>query len=114
LQEFCKDGMRLDEALAVVAEAASALPDRLTKIHGLGSAFPSHQQLETLGYISVLTALRQSPWAHRFEPVPPNQRRNFTALLMQWHDTIERGIQQRLGEVDTRSWAKYVGGWLLP
>jgi hypothetical protein len=98
LQAFCTHGMKIDDALAVIVEASAALRESLTKIHSLGSAFPSHDQLDVLGKACVLTALRQTPWDRHFDVVPPNQRRNFTGLCMQWHDTIERDLARRLGE----------------
>jgi hypothetical protein len=98
LQAFCKHAMQIDDALGVVVEASAALRESLVKMHSLGTSFPSSDQLDVLGKICVLTTLQRTPWGRHFEPIAPNQRRNFTALVMTWHDTIERDIAARLGE----------------
>jgi len=95
---FAKHGRDLDAALAAVGALGRAMRDELSYIHTLGSAFPSHAQLDVLGYGALLTALGGTHWAHRFERLAPNQRRTFTALVATWAATVERGIVQRLGE----------------
>jgi hypothetical protein len=98
VQEFCQIGMRMDKALADFIEASAEWRESLIRMHAKGSSFPSDTQIEVLGYAVLQTVLRQTLWARRFEAIAPNQRRNFTGLCMGWHETIERGIAQRLGE----------------
>jgi hypothetical protein len=100
LQMFCQHAMGLDEAFTKIVEVAPALQESLSKMHSLGCDFPSHEQLGVLGYNCVLTALRQTPWDRRFDPIPPNLRRDFTTLVMGWHDKIEADIAARLGEFE--------------
>jgi hypothetical protein len=95
---FAAHGRDLDEALSSVGELGRAMRDDLSRIHDLGSTFPSHAQLDVLGYGALLTALGGTQWAHRFERLAPNQRRTFTALVATWAATVERGIAQRLGK----------------
>ena len=99
LKNFVEQGRQLDAAFATVAAAGAAIRDSLSRIHALGSAVPSHEQLQTLGGQAALTALQQTPWARRFELLPPNQRRTFAALIGGWVENIERNnIRPRLGE----------------
>lgn len=101
LAEFVAQGEAIDAALATIAEIGSAMRATLSEMHTLGSAFPSHQQLDVLGVACLRTALQRTPWDRHFERLAPNQRRDFATLVAGWHATIERDIAARLGEKQT-------------
>jgi hypothetical protein len=94
LARFRELGGQLDVALAAVSTNGAALYECLGKIHALGSQFPTGQQLHSLGYRCLLTAIAATPWKREFETVAPRERRSFSDLIETWAATIE----SRLGE----------------
>lgn len=100
LGEFVECGHALQEALDDVGQLGKHQQNLLSELHGLGVGFPSHEQLSTLGWQAVQTALMNSPWHRRSEHLAPSQRRNFAALVDGWAATVERGLAQRLGEAE--------------
>jgi chromosome segregation ATPase len=94
LDRFREYGRQLDAALATVATSGQALHESLGKIHSLGSAFPTGQQLHSLGARALLTAIAATPWRREFETIAPRERRSFSDLIETWAATIE----SRLGE----------------
>lgn len=98
LAEFVAQGEQLDAALATIAETGVEIRETLSRMHGLGSGFPSHQQLDVLGSLCLRTALQKTPWDRHFERLAPNQRRSFGDLVRQWSATVEHQISARLGE----------------
>jgi hypothetical protein len=67
------------------AEAQSALRD----LHAGGIKHPRKELIDVLGYRAVVTALRNTIWAARFEPLGPNDRKNFGDLFASWSSQIE-------------------------
>ena len=53
LAEFVECGVSLDEALTAVAEEGHALLDVVSKMHTLGTVYPSHEQVRVLGKNAV-------------------------------------------------------------
>jgi hypothetical protein len=100
LERFRAIGRELDTALAAVSTNGNALYQSLTKMHSLGSAFPSGQQLHSLGHRCLLTAIAATPWKREFELVPPRERRSFTALIDLWAATIETNVGAREKQTD--------------
>jgi hypothetical protein len=82
-------GRDLDEALQEMAIRGQALGEALNEIHGLGSPFPSHSQLDALGALAMKTALAQTTWRHAFETIAPKDRDTFTDLVDGWAQRIE-------------------------
>jgi hypothetical protein len=98
---FKKAGHELDEALRLVADRGAALNDLLGKLHRTtGSNFPSHDQLDTLGYSAIMSALLRTPWAKRFRPMQPSQKRDFGPLFDGWSQVLESRIRPLLTEPD--------------
>jgi molecular chaperone GrpE (heat shock protein) len=103
LGEFVECGHELDDALNDVAQLGYAMIELLSKLHGLGVSFPSHEQLSVLGWQCVLTSLMASPWRKRTDHLPPNQRRSFKMLVDGWAGTVNSGLVQRLDEQSKES-----------
>jgi len=103
LGEFVEHGRKLDAATAVLVAECGLLKDTLTKLHRLGASVPTHDQVDALGHHALLTALGQTQWRRRFEPLAPNQRRTFSLLFDSWAAMVERDIAVRLGEADVKS-----------
>jgi hypothetical protein len=71
-------------------------------MHRAGSQFPSDAQLLSLGGRVLLGALGKTPFRRDFETLPPDQRsRTMSMVVQQWAGTVERSIQQRLGDGQT-------------
>ncbi len=99
LKEFLNHVRVLDDALSIVAAAGNDMRETLTRMHQLGAATPSYEQLDSLGARCLLTACAATPWRRHFEALPPNQRRSFTDTVSQWTAAIERNfVAPRLGE----------------
>lgn len=100
VREFVELGVELDAALSDVAAAGQALRETLSKIHQLGSKFPTHEQVNTLGEAALLTKLMNSPWPIRH--LAPHERKDFASLVKGWQAAIERSsIVPRLGTEQT-------------
>ena len=95
---FLETARRLDMALASVGEHGNKLHELQQQMHVLGAAVPSSEQLNRLGYRSLLTAIGGTVWRRHFETIGPLERRSFSQLCAAWARTIERGIRGRLGE----------------
>ncbi len=95
LGKFREHGAALDAAAAAIAAHGRELQIALTNMRALGCASPNHQQVDVLGYHAMATALMQTPWAKRFEHLPPNQRRTFGSLIDAWSTAIENNIGAR-------------------
>jgi hypothetical protein len=98
LQKFCEHSAKLDAALSAAVTETQGMRETLNLMHSLGSDFPSHAQLDTLGALAMLTAMGRTPFHRSFEHLAPNQRRTFTELVKGWCERIEPEISQRLGE----------------
>jgi hypothetical protein len=100
LRRFTEAGLRIDGALAILVEAGAALRHSLYRMHTLGVASPSHEQLSVLGTQALFTALEQTDWSKQFRRLAPNQRRTFASLVRGWHDQIMPSIARRLAGSD--------------
>ena len=99
VREFVDAGARVDHALGLLARDGRALTDALRKVHALGCAFPSGEQLDSLGHICLRSSIMQTPWVRSVETVAPGQRRSFRSLVEGWASNIEQNnIRPRLGE----------------
>jgi hypothetical protein len=99
LAAFAAAATDMDEALADFATASYELRDAVNNLHGLGCAFPSHNQIESLGSRVVLTAIGQSIFKRAVETLAPGERRSFAPMVATWIETIERNnIAPLLGE----------------
>jgi hypothetical protein len=100
-REFIDAGRRVDQALSMLARSGAELIDAHRKINSLGCAFPSANQLDSLGHICLRSAIMQTPWVRSVETVAPGQRRSFRSLIETWAANIEsNNIRPRLGETD--------------
>jgi hypothetical protein len=98
---FRKAGHDLDAALRQVAELGDKLKVLLSKLHAeTGISFPSHEQLDALGYASIMTALLSTPWARRFRPMAPSQKRHFRDLFDGWAQVVEGRVRPLLAEAE--------------
>jgi hypothetical protein len=99
LTEFVDAGRRVDHALGLLAKDGHALTQSLNRVHALGAAFPTTQQMDSLGHLCLRWAIQQTPRARSVETVPPGQRRSFASLVESWASNIEQNnIRPRLGE----------------
>jgi hypothetical protein len=99
LNRFCQCGAGVDAALEVLIESCNGMQQALIEMHRWGSSFPSDAQLLSLGGRVLLGALSRTPFRRDFETLPPLERnRTMSAIVQQWSDTVERSIQQRLGD----------------
>jgi hypothetical protein len=102
LKQFCEHGAGVDAALEVLVASCNGLQESLTAMHRCGSNFPTDAQLQSLGGRVLLGALSKTPFRRNFETVPPLERdRSMARIVAQWCDTVERSIQQRLGDGQT-------------
>jgi hypothetical protein len=96
---FRKAGHDLDESLRLVAERGRAVADLLAKLHrATGSQTPSWDQLDALGYSALQTAIARTPWARRFRPIAPSERRDFGPLFSGWATVVENRLRPLLTE----------------
>jgi hypothetical protein len=64
-----------DSELASIDDAI-ALNDLVSKLHRSTNAqFPSWDQIDALGFKALETAIQMTPWARRFRPIAPGERR---------------------------------------
>ena len=99
LKQFVEHGAGVDAALEVLIESCNGMERALVEIHRCGSAFPSDAQLLSLGSRVLIAALSKTTFRREFPAVPPLERnRTMSAIVQQWSDTVERSIQQRLGD----------------
>jgi hypothetical protein len=92
--DFKQAGIDLDQALRAVGDRAAALMELLHKLHQTtGVQFPSADQVDTLGFKALETAIQRTPWRKRFRPVAPGERREFGALFAGWVQVIEGRLQ---------------------
>jgi hypothetical protein len=99
LKRFVEHGAGVDAALDVLIESTVGMQESLTEMHRCGSSFPSDAQLQSLGGRCLLGALGKTPFRRNFETLPPLERnRSMARIVQQWSDTVERSIQQRLGD----------------
>src|SRR6516164_6407785 len=99
LKQFVEHGAGVDAALEVLIESCNGMERALVEIHRCGSTFPSDAQLLSLGSRVVIAALSRTTFRREFPAVPPLERnRTMSAIVQQWSDTVERSIQQRLGD----------------
>jgi len=89
VDEFVAHAIAIDEAFTVMVTEANALRETLIKIHDLGCAFPSYDQLNSLGARALGTAIMQTPWKRDFEHLAPSQRQSFPKLASDWAARIE-------------------------
>jgi chromosome segregation ATPase len=100
LAALTEASVSLDEALQALAEEGHALLEVVSKMHTLGTSYPSHEQVRVFGTHAVLTALMETPWKRGFQTLAPNERRNIRQLVQTWVATIERDVRARLGEAE--------------
>jgi hypothetical protein len=81
LRHFEECAAKLDVAFATIAEVGHEFHDVASRMHSLGAPVPSGQQVDSLGYRSLLTVIAASPWARHFDHVAPNERRTFSQLV---------------------------------
>jgi hypothetical protein len=99
LAQFMQHAAGVDSALDVLISSCNGLQESLTAMHQSGSQFPSDAQLQSLGGRVLLGALSRTPFRRNFETLPPLERdRSMARIAQQWSDTVERSIQQRLGD----------------
>jgi hypothetical protein len=102
LRQFIQHAAGVDSALEVLIASCNGMQEALTRMHRCGSTFPSDAQLQSLGGRCLLGALSKTPFRRNFETVPPLERdRSMARIAQQWGDTVERSIQQRLGDEQT-------------
>jgi hypothetical protein len=90
-------GHDLDEAFRVIAERGKVLKPLLIKLHeATGGNFPSYQQLDTLGFSALQTAILSTPWAKQFRPIRPGSRRRFSDLFDGWATVTENRLRPLL------------------
>jgi hypothetical protein len=99
LASFLEAARDADAVLEDFNNSAEEIRRALTAIHARGVEYPTHMQLQTLGQFCLLTHLGRSPWAREFEVIPPSARREFSPLVAQWVDLIEKNhIKPLLGD----------------
>jgi hypothetical protein len=99
LKRFVEHGAGVDAALEVLVESCNGMERALVEMHRCGTAFPSDAQLQSLGGRVLLAGLSKTPFRRNFETLPPLERdRSMARITQQWSDTVERSIQQRLGD----------------
>jgi hypothetical protein len=99
LQQFLQHAAGVDSALEVLVASCNGLQESLTAMHRCGSNFPTDAQLQSLGGRVLLGALNRTCFRRNFETLPPLERdRSMARIVAQWSDTVERSIQQRLGD----------------
>ena len=104
LKQFEQHAAGVDSALEVLVSSCNGLQESLTAMHRCGSTFPSDAQLQSLGGRVLLGALSKTPFRRNFETLPPLERdRSMARIVAQWSDTVERSIQQRLGDQTTNT-----------
>jgi hypothetical protein len=96
IKAFIELGRDLDQLLTELAASAEALKATVTEIHSLGSSFPSHAQLQSLGERAFHTALMGTPFQQ--EHTAPGERTTFSKLIGGWSSTLQQGIDRVLGE----------------
>jgi hypothetical protein len=92
VEAFVTHGSELDAALASMVRESRALRETLSKMHSLGCAFPSHDQLDALGNLALATSLMATPFKRYYEHVAPGERRSFTDLVNGWGQRIEENM----------------------
>jgi hypothetical protein len=101
VDKFMSHAIALDDALTAISKEAIALRETLTEVHSLGCAFPSHDQLNSLGYRAVATALQSTPWRKEFEYLAPGQRQNIVKLVTDRVARVENThITPRIGALE--------------
>jgi hypothetical protein len=104
LAQFVQHAAGIDAALEVLVESCNGLQESLTAMHRCGSSFPSDAQLLSLGSRVLIGALSKTPFRREFPVLPPLERdRSMARIAQQWSDTVERSIQQRLGDETTEA-----------
>jgi hypothetical protein len=104
LKQFEQHAAGVDSALEVLVSSCNGMQDALTAMHRCGSTFPSDAQLQSLGGRVLLGALSKTVFRRNFETLPPLERdRSMARIVQQWSDTVERSIQQRLGDQTTNT-----------
>jgi hypothetical protein len=99
LRQFSQHAAGVDGALEVLVAACNGMQEALNAIHRSGSNFPTDAQLQSMGGRVLLGALSKTPFRRNFETLPPLERnRSMARIADQWSATVERGLQQRLGE----------------
>lgn len=90
VDKFVAHAVAIDDAFTAMSREANALRETLLQIHGLGCAFPSYDQLNSLGARALKTAIMNTPWKRDFEHLAPGERQSFPKLVGDWADRIER------------------------
>jgi hypothetical protein len=99
LVAFKKCGHELDAALRIVGERGRELDGILAKLHAAtGVRFPTHEQVDSLGFQALTSSLMSTKWSNRFRVLAPNQRRTFGSLFDGWATGIGNRLRARLSE----------------
>jgi hypothetical protein len=101
VKAFVELGAEIDELLSELTAAGEMLKATVTEIHTLGSAFPSHSQLQSLGERAFHTALQGTMFQQQH--MAPSERTSFSKLIGGWAQTLEQGINQVIGETKKKA-----------
>jgi hypothetical protein len=101
VDKFVAHAVAIDDAFASMGREANAVRETLLEIHSLGCAFPSYEQLNSLGARALKTAIMNTPWKRDFEHLAPGERQNLSKLVSDWAARIEANhIAPRIGELE--------------
>jgi DNA repair exonuclease SbcCD ATPase subunit len=97
IKKLAELAAEIDAALADAAAHIGNLQGLLNRIHSLGCASPSHDQLRVLAGAAVKTFLMTLPFQREFEHLAPSARRTFEQIVKSWQTMLEQNIAARLG-----------------
>jgi hypothetical protein len=89
------------EAFVLAADRLHEVADKLSA----SGAPPRHEQIISLGYRAIGTALMRTLWGREFEQVRPHERYTFPQLCDGWATQLQSAIDYRLGELDRQQQA---------
>jgi hypothetical protein len=81
-------GLKIDQALRLVAEEAIALKNDIDALNRLGCTHPHAQQLFSFGSRALLAAVMGTPL--QIEHLAPGERYRFEKLATDWAATVDR------------------------
>jgi hypothetical protein len=83
-QRMIERAKTTDAALKAAVEGLIGMKQDVDELHLLGCAKPTWMQFQTMGWLALQTAMGQTQWADRIDPVPPGQRTTFTDFVRAW------------------------------
>jgi hypothetical protein len=99
LARFKQTGADMDQALAAVVQCGNTSMQLLAELHrASGMNFPTREQVDALGYASLMTAILKTPWARSLRPLPPSQRREFRQTFEAWASVLEGRLKSLLDD----------------